>query len=1042
MRCARWLDDDPGAVVASRSWRCRRRGRCRRPLPAGAADDGECTVTTTVRCTGAAAPYARAGSAAAGAGGDAAAAAAAVAAPPPPRRAAAGAADHPRPARSSAATAGSVVQSHRRTAVARAQALDRLARQCGAPGWRSGSAATPPASSAATAEGGFNAASRRWPIIGAFVNAGVRTAARAQVLWAVDGLAQAGGFVTFLVGLAAGPDKMERLPLTVGPTASPAAARASRSRAASSDFAATLARMMLVTSRLLERACATASPRAAAASPTGRYATLNVGGKWGDDPEHVAHNRRRLAAAGGFDWSRLFTAKQVHGARVALVVEGTLAERVAETEADVVATARARRGRRGLHGRLRAHPPRRRRGARRRRARRLARHRRRRGQRGRRGAGLDRRATRAAARRARPVDLRPLLRGRRRGRRRLRGARALVGDSPRRRQEAARRSVGGQSPRARRRRRARGVIDAAPPCTMCEPERFFSFRRDGAGIGQQLSFVAAASARRRLSPSRERLLARRQRRRLEKAGHARRSARRRTSRANGATPMSPSPMPAWRSTRAPSGFFESLRWNASRWRRPMVRSNSSTVRVVAARRRPVDPRRPQMLRVEADAEAPLAGARQHLGQLGEAAADARALPGGELEQQTHLRLGPERAADVLSARATRSMPSAAEQPTAAPGCTITCATPSVSARTHSSYSVSVERSHTAADARRQVDEVRRVRRQRRASRAVVAPRACRCARGTPSPSARRAACAAHCRDERVHSCTASQPSRVARSNTVCQPAGDRLVRAEDHTTRRRMRASCASRPLMSRFSNARPAAHFCRDVDGEAVRCHRGDAVAEVGIDDACPCAHSSSIMRPGPGARKRRTAPVWPPASTCAAPPSCELCAAVSASPASAIPAAARATGIPPARVVEIGHRHERVIPIWNGGSPAGAVARSSSRRVRALERLADGERELDLGDRLRVVLRREPARRLDGAPRHRRQRAPVAAVDHRQEQVDLDAPARGRRRARCRRGDSSSSSVPHLLQRRDRRSRARDSARPPTRCAARDGADPTPRR
>ena len=35
------------------------------------------------------------------------------------------------------------------------------------------------------------------------------------------------------------------------------------------------------------------------------------------------------------------------------------------------------------------------------------------------------------------------------------------------------------------------AIDAAPPCTMCEPERFFSFRRDGAGIGQHLSFVAA-----------------------------------------------------------------------------------------------------------------------------------------------------------------------------------------------------------------------------------------------------------------------------------------------------------------------------------------------------------------------------------------------------------------------------------------------------------------------------------------------------------------------------------------------------------------------
>jgi polyphenol oxidase len=34
-------------------------------------------------------------------------------------------------------------------------------------------------------------------------------------------------------------------------------------------------------------------------------------------------------------------------------------------------------------------------------------------------------------------------------------------------------------------------IDAAPPCTMCEKDRFFSFRRDGANIGQHLSFVVA-----------------------------------------------------------------------------------------------------------------------------------------------------------------------------------------------------------------------------------------------------------------------------------------------------------------------------------------------------------------------------------------------------------------------------------------------------------------------------------------------------------------------------------------------------------------------
>ena len=41
---------------------------------------------------------------------------------------------------------------------------------------------------------------------------------------------------------------------------------------------------------------------------------------------------------------------------------------------------------------------------------------------------------------------------------------------------------------------AEAAIDAHPPCTMCEPDRFFSFRRDGAGIGQHLSFVVAAPA--------------------------------------------------------------------------------------------------------------------------------------------------------------------------------------------------------------------------------------------------------------------------------------------------------------------------------------------------------------------------------------------------------------------------------------------------------------------------------------------------------------------------------------------------------------------
>jgi hypothetical protein len=57
-----------------------------------------------------------------------------------------------------------------------------------------------------------------WPIVGAFIGAGVSNGT-ARALWTVDGLAQAGGFITLLIGLAAGPDKLERLPIAVAPMA-------------------------------------------------------------------------------------------------------------------------------------------------------------------------------------------------------------------------------------------------------------------------------------------------------------------------------------------------------------------------------------------------------------------------------------------------------------------------------------------------------------------------------------------------------------------------------------------------------------------------------------------------------------------------------------------------------------------------------------------------------------------------------------------------------------------------------------------------------
>ena len=67
---------------------------------------------------------------------------------------------------------------------------------------------------------------------------------------------------------------------------------------------------------------------------TGVYGSLNLGGHVGDDPEAVAENRRRLAAALGVD--RLTIADQQHTARVA-VVTSALAGRGHDGVADSAA---------------------------------------------------------------------------------------------------------------------------------------------------------------------------------------------------------------------------------------------------------------------------------------------------------------------------------------------------------------------------------------------------------------------------------------------------------------------------------------------------------------------------------------------------------------------------------------------------------------------------------------------------------------------------------------------------------------------------------
>jgi hypothetical protein len=172
------------------------------PLPP-AIDPGECTTTTTVRCTGAAAPYAVM---------PPPAPAPIVVAPPPPPPA-----------------APQIVILDPRKLAGDGWKLSQDASGClwrerktstdapavwgtGLAFWLGGYGAS---IIAGMNQGGFNEIG--WmPIIGAMVNAAFNEDGTTQALWAIDSVAQAGGFVMFLVGLAAGPDKIERQPVQLG----------------------------------------------------------------------------------------------------------------------------------------------------------------------------------------------------------------------------------------------------------------------------------------------------------------------------------------------------------------------------------------------------------------------------------------------------------------------------------------------------------------------------------------------------------------------------------------------------------------------------------------------------------------------------------------------------------------------------------------------------------------------------------------------------------------------------------------------------------
>lgn len=71
----------------------------------------------------------------------------------------------------------------------------------------------------------------------------------------------------------------------------------------------------------------------------GRYASLNVGGRWGDAPEAVAANLHRIASLAEFELERLVRVRQVHGAELLAAHEIN-----ADSEADALWHARVHPG--------------------------------------------------------------------------------------------------------------------------------------------------------------------------------------------------------------------------------------------------------------------------------------------------------------------------------------------------------------------------------------------------------------------------------------------------------------------------------------------------------------------------------------------------------------------------------------------------------------------------------------------------------------------------------------------------------------------------
>jgi len=226
-------------------------------------------------------------------------------------------------------------------------------------------------------------------------------------------------------------------------------------------------------------------------SSTGRYESLNLGERWGDEPGRVQQNRRLLASDAGFDLARLTFARQVHGA-TCLVVDGRSPGEVAAAEADALLCTEPGRAI-GVFtadclpillgdgaGRVAvAHA-------------------------GWRGtvAGVAAAAVRALREAgAAPGALRAVL-GPCIGPCCFEVGEEVAAEFQRVAPRAVERRAEWQRPHINLWTANLDLLDAAgcrhssvfPFCTMCEVDRFFSFRRDGGQIGQMLSFIVGGTA--------------------------------------------------------------------------------------------------------------------------------------------------------------------------------------------------------------------------------------------------------------------------------------------------------------------------------------------------------------------------------------------------------------------------------------------------------------------------------------------------------------------------------------------------------------------